>query len=203
MIIAFVGIDGSGKTTLLSLFKKHLEKKNKDVHIIKALDPTSDFMSNYNFIRNKYISTTPENKHDLNIIGSYIMSFDLFQQSEKIKAMNTTNSIILLDRWAICQQLYAKVWMAENNFANTVYSMCLIPDITFVIDSNLDIVEQRLIARGGPNEYENMMCLRRLKRMYIKYANEHGNAILIDNNTSIDVAIQKVIDMYERYIDKT
>ena len=197
MIIAFVGVDGTGKSTLLSRFAKYLEKTGKKVHIIKALRPDSTFMKNYNMIRKEYLSQHPEKTHQLNVCGSYIMSFDLLQYSEIIKELDSTNKVILLDRWAICQQLYAKVWMAENDFANIVYGMCVEPDITFVIDSDMDLIEQRLQDRGGANEHENILCLRRLKRLYNKYAAEHEKAVLIQNNGEIEHAYSIIVSEYE------
>lgn len=198
MIIAFVGIDGTGKTTLLSRFANHMEKEGKEVHVIKALRPDSIFMKNYNMTRKEFLFRHPDKKHQLNIIGSYIMSFDLLQHSEAIKGLNSTDKVIILDRWAICQQLYAKVWMAENDFTNIAYDMCLEPDITFVIDSDMDLIVQRLQDRGGANEFENILSLRRLKKHYIKYAIEHEKAVLIENNNELYKAYRNIIREYKK-----
>lgn len=198
MIIAFVGVDGTGKTTLLTRFAKHLEKKGNKVHVIKALRPDSTFMENFNMIRKEFFSQHPDKKHQFNIIGSYIMSFDLLQHSEAIKRLNSTDKVIILDRWAICQQLYAKVWMAENDFTNIAYDMCIEPDLTFVIDSDMNLILQRLQNRGGANEFENILCLRRLKKLYLKYAIEHKNAVLIQNNNEIYKAYRNIIREYKK-----
>lgn len=198
MVIAFVGVDGSGKTTLLSLFAKYLETKDKKVKIIKALRPESVFLQNYNKIRNEFGLHYPKKKHEFNVIGSYIMSFDLLQQSEAIKKLDSNDIVIILDRWAICQQLYAKVWMAENDFINVAYRMCLEPDITFVIDADMRLIEQRIQDRGGANEYENILCLRRLKKMYQKYSSENENAILIRNNSKLDDAYANIVQEYRK-----
>ena len=198
MIVAFVGIDGTGKTTLLSRFERYLKSVGKDTQIIKALDPASIFMQNYNRLRSEFFSKYPNKKHEFNIIGSHIMSFDLLQQSEAIKKMDATNTVILLDRWSICQQLYAKVWMAENHFSSTAYSMCLEPHLTFVLDSDINIIQQRLQCRGGSNEYENILSLRRLKKLYIQYAAENKNAILIENNQKIYKPYINIIREYRK-----
>lgn len=198
MIVAFVGIDGTGKSTLISWLAKYLEETGKIVHIVKALRPDSTFMNNYNMIRKEYLCQYLDKKHQLNIIGSYIMSFDLIQHSENIKMMDSANKVIILDRWAICQKLYAKVWMAENDFTKIVYDMCLEPDITFVIDSEMNLIEQRLQNRGGANEHENILCLRRLKKLYNKYAMEHEKAVIIQNNDEIDNAYMNIIREYEK-----
>ena len=197
MIIAFVGIDGTGKSTLLNYFAKYLECNGKVVHTIKALKPESIFMENYNILRRAFLQQYPNKQHQLNVYGSYIMSFDLLQNSEAIKKLDSDDKVILLDRWAICQQLYAKVWMAENEFANIAYGLCLEPDITFVIDSDLDLVEQRLKNRGGANEHENIYCLCRLKRLYKKYADTKETAVLISNNNDIKQACDTIIQEYE------
>lgn len=196
MIVAFVGIDGSGKTTLLNLFAKYLEERGRQVYIIKALTQKSSFMINYNNLRDEFRLKHPEKKHEFNVISSYIMSFDLLQQSEKIKEMDSGDKVIILDRWAICQQLYAKVWMAENDFAKMAYQMCLVPDLTFVIDADLNIVEHRIENRGGANEYENIYCLERLKKLYLKYAAEHNAAVLIENNSELSEAYLDIIREY-------
>ena len=198
MIIAFVGVDGTGKTTLLSRFARYLEKTGKTVHIIKALRPDSTFMKNYNMMRKEFLFQHLDKNHQLNIIGSYIMSFDLLQQSEAIKALDSNDKVIILDRWAICQQLYAKVWMAENDFTNIAYGMCFEPDLTFVIDSDMSLIEQRLQNRGGANEFENILCLRRLKNLYSKYAIEHKKAVLIQNNNEIYKAYMNIIREYKK-----
>jgi thymidylate kinase len=198
MIIAFVGVDGTGKTTLLSRFARHVEKEGKTVHIIKALRPDSTFMKNYNMLRKEFLLQHQDKKHQLNILGSYIMSFDLLQLSEAIKELDSTEKVIILDRWAICQQLYAKVWMAENDFTNIAYDMCFEPDLTFVIDSDMDLIEERLQNRGGANEFENILCLRRLKKLYLKYAMKHEKAVLIQNNNEIYKAYRNIIREYKK-----
>ncbi|MDR0404883.1 MAG: hypothetical protein LBH37_03750 [Oscillospiraceae bacterium] len=197
MIIAFVGVDGTGKTTLLSKFAEYLKQTGKTVTIIKALRPDTTFAKNYNMVRKEFFEKYPNKKHELNVIGSYIMGFDLLQNSEDIKDSDSSNKVIILDRWAICQQLYAKVWIAENDFTNIVYSMCLEPDLTFVIDSEMDLIEKRIQSRGGANEFENILCLRRLKKLYCKYAMENEKAILIKNNREICEAYANVIREYE------
>jgi dTMP kinase len=202
MIIAFVGIDGSGKTTLLSRFAVYLEEKGKKVQIIKALRPDSVFINNYNMIRNEFCRKHPDKKHEFNIISSYIMSFDLLQQSEGIKALNSDDTVIILDRWAICQQLYAKVWMAENDFSNIAYQMCFEPDLTFVIDADMNLIDQRLESRGGANEFENILSLRRLKKLYLKYARENEKAVLVQNNNEIIEAYRNIIKEYEKKNEK-
>lgn len=196
MIIAFVGVDGSGKTTLLSLLAKYIEKTGKKVQIIKALRPDSIFMNNYNNIREEFWLQHPDKRHQFNIMGSYIMSFDLFQQSEVIKGLDTTDKVIILDRWAICQQLYAKVWMAENDFTRIAYQKCIEPDLTFVIDSDMSLIEQRLQNRGGPNEFENILSLRRLKKLYLKYAMENKKVVLIQNNNELNEAHMSIVREY-------
>ncbi|WP_225999286.1 hypothetical protein [Paenibacillus sp. BJ-4] len=198
MIIAFVGIDGTGKTTLLSRFAEYVEKKGKSVHVIKALRPNSTFMKNYNMIRKEFLIQHPDKNHQLNIIGSYIMSFDLLQISEVIKGLDSPDTVIILDRWAICQQLYAKIWMAQNDFTNISYDMCLEPDITFVIDSDMNLILERLENRGGANEFENTLSLRRLKKLYLKYADEHKKAVLIENNNELCKAYRNIIREYKK-----
>ncbi|HAU86735.1 MAG TPA: hypothetical protein DCW90_14960 [Lachnospiraceae bacterium] len=199
MIIAFVGIDGSGKTTLLSEFAKYVVSTGKKVQIIKALNQKTQFMKNYNSVRKKFFEQHEDKKHELNVIGSYIMSFDLLQQSELIKQQDSSDTVTILDRWAICQQLYAKVWMATNDFTNIVYDMCLEPDITFVINADLNVIEQRIEQRGGANEFENMMSLRRLRKLYLKYADGHDKAVLVENNGEFNEALQKIIQEYENW----
>jgi dTMP kinase len=198
MIIAFVGIDGTGKTTLLNKFKQYLTESGKSVQIIKALRADSDFMLYYNKVREEYLRQCPGQNHELNIIGSYIMSFDLIRWSEEVKKMNKADEIILLDRWAICQQLFAKVWMAQSVFTNISYGMCLEPDLTYIIDSDMDLVLQRLKDRGGASEYENILGLKRLKKLYRKYAENNEKAVLITNNGDIYQPLQEIIVEYEK-----
>lgn len=197
MIIAFVGVDGTGKTTLLSKFEKYLKKNNKQVQILKALKPGTNFLTNYNIVKHEFIKDYPDKLHYFNIISSHLMSFDLFQQSEYLKKINNDDNVILLDRWAICQKLYSQVWMAENQFSKMVYKMCLVPDLTFVLDCELNVIKKRLELRGGANEFENYLALRRLKKKYIRYAESDENAILIRNNGSLESAFYEIIGYYE------
>lgn len=197
MIIAFVGIDGTGKTTLLSLFEKYLKKNNKQVQTFKALKSETRFLNNYNMIKQEFLKDNPNMQHYFNVISSHLMSFDLFQQSEYLKEINNEDNVILLDRWAICQKLYSQVWMAENEFSKLVYKACLVPDLTFVLDCDMDVVKKRLDLRGGPNEFENYLVLRRLKRQYLRYVETDENAVLIQNNGALDYAFQKMKKYYE------
>ena len=88
--------------------------------------------------------------------------------------------------------------MAENEFSNTAYNMCLEPDISFVIDSEMTKIEQRLLNRGGANEFENRLSLRRLKKLYLKYGQNNENSVLIYNNKELDEALMKIIEAYEK-----
>lgn len=198
MIIAFVGIDGVGKTTLINMFEKYLKKEGKKVHIIKALNLDSDFMKNYNILRNQYFLKYPDKKHTFNVISSYLMSFDLFQQSEVIKKMDSQDTVVLLDRWAICQHLYAKVWMANNEFTDLAYNSCLEPKLTFVIDADMELVQKRIEDRGGANEFENILSLRRLKKLYQNYAKNNEKTIYIKNNAEIEIPYLEIINEYNK-----
>ena len=153
-------------------------------------------MNNYNKIQEEYTKCNSDQNLKLNRIKAHLISFEMFQKSEKIKKSESMNRVILLDRWSICQQIYAKAWMAKSNFNSVAFRLCLEPDLTIVVDSELSIIEQRLNDRGSADEFKKMICPERLKRLYLIYESENKNSVLIKNNGILSKALASVVKEY-------
>lgn len=142
MLISFEGIDGSGKTTQINLLKKKLEQSGVSVYIFR--EPGGTEVSEYirGILLNPEIEIDPVTE---------ILLFSAARSqliAEKIKPLNSSDKIIILDRFydsTVAYQGYgrASINLKDIHHLNQVASHGLKPDVTFYLRVSLDVAEAR------------------------------------------------------------
>jgi dTMP kinase len=142
ILISFEGIDGSGKTTQINLLKKKLETDGQDVHFFR--EPGGTELSEV--IRG--ILLNPE--IDINPVTEMLLFSSARSQliAEKVKPLESTNAIVILDRFydsTVAYQGYGRrsVPLEQVHQLNAIASHGLIPDITFYLRIDLEVAEKR------------------------------------------------------------
>ena len=142
ILISFEGIDGSGKTTQINLLKKKLEADGHDVYFFR--EPGGTELSEV--IRG--ILLNPE--IEINPVTEMLLFSSARSQliAEKVKPLQDTNAIVILDRFydsTVAYQGYGRksVPLEQVHQLNTIASHGLVPDITFYLRIDLEVAEMR------------------------------------------------------------
>lgn len=196
MIIAFSGCDGVGKTTLLHETAKILQKQGYRVKAFKPLAQSTIFCQNLLTVKKGYPGTIG----DLNTRLRLLIAFETYQISNKLLEEQYEYDYILLDRWTLCQRVYGAVWQNVEPLAEHILDQCIIPDITFIIDAEEQVVDRRLAQRKERKPIEDMYALKRVLRRYRQIAEKaNDRTILIDNsNREIETTLQCIVNEINR-----
>lgn len=179
MIVAFCGIDGAGKTSIITEIKKWLSENDYSVKYLKAVKGTSTYCKNFDKIVESYKDMFSENLPGE--YGSVLLGFQLFQESEKLKRQKNKYDIILLDRWTTCHEAYSYAYIIKNKPLKSILKSCLTPDLTFLIDVDLETALKRVNQREVVKKQESYPILKRARKKYLKIAEENLDIITITN----------------------
>ncbi len=198
MIIAFAGCDGVGKTTLLYETEKMLRSQGYSVKAFKPLAQSTPFCQSLLTIKQGYSGTTG----DLNTRLRLLIAFETYRISLKLKEEQNKYDYILLDRWTLCQRVYAAIWQNIEPLAEHILNQCLDPDITFIIDADEEDVDRRLSQRTERKPIENMFALKRVLRSYRNHAKLTRNKfVLIDNREGkMESAVQEILNKLNEFV---
>lgn len=182
MIICITGIDCCGKGTQIGLLINFLQKNGHDVFLSKAYAQAekecfSPFMEYW----------CPE---------SIMFLFQALhaQQRDKAEKAIEHNKIVVADRWDESYLAYhSNHGKLENNEKllkdlNEIAFKNIIPDITFLLKTRIDIAKKRCKHRGEdffdqlPSEYHETMA-----NAYLKIAKSRNWVILDGESALIDI----------------
>lgn len=188
MFIAFCGIDGSGKTTIIKEIRKWLLSLGYDVKTLRPLKATSFYSKNFKIVTNHYKERFTENfpGHD----GSVLLGFNLVQESERMLKTKKENQIVLIDRWTPCHEAYSYAHLIKSKQLQAILDSCLIPDMTFLINVDLNVALNRISSRNQVKEQESYPILYRARKKYLKNAETTKGIQIINNN---DGELEKAI----------
>lgn len=191
MLVAFAGCDGVGKTTIIRAVQAKLIEKGYSVKVLKPLAQGTEFSGNIRVIRCGY----KENKHTLNNKIRVLIAYETFCVSKMISAELENFDFILLDRWTLCQIVYATVWGNEEPLADHILQLCIKPDITILVDGDEDVVNRHIDMREQREDIEDRAALRRILRTYRKFAaNDDSIKRVVNEEGLIEKTIENVLE---------
>jgi len=197
LFITFEGADGCGKTTQINLLNDYLLKKNYKT--IVTLEPGgSDIGKNLRQIllhHKGFVSDKAE---------LFLYLADRAQHIEEIVNKNILEgNIVLCDRCidsTVAYQGYARGEDIEKiNFLNEIATGGKKPDITFVLDIETEIAQQRLGNQKDRLEQEGMDFHKKVRLGYLELAKKYPERIKVINSNQ---PIEKVFSEVKSYIDK-
>lgn len=197
LFITFEGADGCGKTTQINLLNEYLTKKNYKT--IVTLEPGgSEIGKNLRQIllhHKGFVSNTAE---------LFLYLADRAQHIEEIVVKNVEKgNIVLCDRCidsTVAYQGYARGGNIEKiNLLNDIATNGVKPDITFVLDVDSEIAQERLGGEKDRLEKEGLEFHKKVRFGYLELAKKYPKRIKVINSNK---PIEEVFLEVRKYIDK-
>ena len=200
MFITFEGIDGSGKSKQA---KRCVEFLSKDHEVLHCFDP------GHTPIGNAVRSVLLNKEHmEMNSRTELLLYASARSQlvSEVIKPHLEKGGVVVSDRFYDSTTAYQgygrEIPLDLINKLNMIGAHELIPDLTFIIDTNLDVSDQR-IGIADRLECESREFRGRVRRGYLILAEQEPDRCkLIDGNRSIEEIHSDIISILEKELAK-
>lgn len=194
LFITFEGIDGCGKTTQIELLKQDLEKKGYTVIVTrepgaKGLgEKLREILLNYD----GEVSSNCE---------SFLFLADRAQHIDTIiKPAIDKGTIVLCDRHTdstVAYQGYGRQLNLEQIYQlNKIATNGIIPDITFVLDIDIDTSLKRIGKGRDRMENSGREFFERVRKGYIEISNQEPQRVKLIQGNSLVEEIQGVISNY-------
>lgn len=198
-IIAIDGPDGAGKTTQIKLLADYLTGQGLDVHVTRASGGTPIGEE----LRKASLSMHPR-RAETDVYISLAMHTELGYDLQKRKA---AGQIVLVDRSPLAVLGYnmGGSQLADEQLAfdacRTLLKLWDI-DVMVYMDADQDIMDERLLARGGSDYFESQ---GEDYRMRVKQGYERGlellqsdaslvgNLVKLDASQSVDAIHQQLV----------
>lgn len=210
VFITFEGIEGCGKTTQIGMLKEYLESKNYPV--LMTREPGGTGLGER--IRAILLNSSSE-------IIAPLAEFFLYEAcraqilEEVIKPALKNNKIVLCDRFAdstIAYQGYGKgLDLDAVKEINKLAAGAVIPDLTFIIDCEVDAGLKRAWARINSAktknkedrfEKEDIEFHKRVRDGYLKVAAAEPDRIKVINGThDIDTIHKEICGIVEKRLN--
>lgn len=191
MIISFCGIDGAGKSSLIELTEKELKNNGYSVFVFKSVSSKSLFCKQFEqvscYYKKKYMRNIPTN------YSSILLAFKLFQDSQFIDKIKDKFDFILLDRWVPCHKAFSRTYLTQSDLLDCILESCINPDLTFIVNTDINTSQRRILERGSIKKQESFYILYRAQKYYLEYS-KNKNCYLIENeDDKLNEAKNKII----------
>ena len=200
MFITFEGIDGSGKSEQAKRCVKFL---SKNFDVLHCFDPGHTPIGNAvrSILLNKeHMEMDPRTELLLYAAARSQLV------SEVIKPHLKKGGVVISDRFydsTTAYQGYGRELPLDLiNKLNMIGAHELIPDLTFIIDTDLDVSSKR-VGIADRLECENREFKSRVRQGYLALAErEPGRCIIIDGNRSIEEIFATIKNILEKKLVK-
>lgn len=190
LFVVFEGIDGAGTSTQLPLLTAYLKQRSKYNEVLESHEPWNSLHAE----KARKILEEDEDPFSKGHELAQLFVNDRVAHSEILDQILKWGAFVLLDRYSISTCAYQGAQGTDREELIKMHRCkgILIPDITFFIDVDQEVAEQRLIARGSPKEkFEgNRSFTQILIKHYRELANSNrglfGRIKTIDGNQSIE-----------------
>jgi dTMP kinase len=101
--------------------------------------------------------------------------------------MMALNDVIVWDRGPLCYRAYSDAYNAENRFTAHLHELLPRPDLTILLDVDVDIASQRIKARRSKaaKSDEAPDFLTRVRESYLRLAKATKDVAIIDGRGNI------------------
>ncbi|MDC1100061.1 dTMP kinase [Gammaproteobacteria bacterium] len=195
-IISFEGIEGVGKSTQIKMLDEHLKSKGLSTEILR--EPGSTVTGE------KIREILLNSDEDLSSETELLLMFSARAQLIKEKIINSSNDLILFDRFfdaSSAYQGYGRGLSLKliNNLIE--FTKCPIPDITFLLDISVDEGFKRKtndtkdrIESSGNTFFENV------RQGYLDLSKNNNRIKVLDAHKPINDLHQEIITITNQYI---
>lgn len=196
MFITFEGIDGSGKSEQA---KRCVEFLSKDHEVLHCFDPGHTPIGNA--VRSVLLN---KNHMEMDARTELLLYAAARSQlvTEEIEPFLAKGGIVVSDRFydsTTAYQGYGRELPLELiGQLNMIGAHEHIPDLTFIIDTNIDTAGQR-IGKADRLESENREFRQRVREGYLAISKkEPGRCKLINGNRSIDEIHAEIVSILQK-----
>lgn len=183
--ITFEGIDGSGKTTQSKMLYDFLSENFGKENVVLTKEPSDDTQLK-SLIRDILLNS------ELDIYTQlFLFLADRKNHYEKIiKPALKQNKIVICDRYIDSTVAYQLEQIKTNfsvfNFFNEIIDDLFIkPNITFLLDIDIQLAEQRIKERNNNNFMDKTANLIRVKNVFLELAKGYDRIITINCRSSL------------------
>lgn len=214
LFITFEGPEGSGKTTLIKFLNEKINYciNNGEIKYSGTL-ATREPGGKNNLLAEEIRNILLNKKNDWDIPN--ITESLLFAASRSVHVIQTikpaleNNKIVLCDRYldsSIVYQGYVRGLGVELvTKINEFVIQGLLPDITFYLDVDPQVGLDRIKNNNrNTNRFddENLDFHFQIAKYYKEYFAKKSNVIRLDANSSIDILVNKCIEVIKNYENK-
>ena len=197
LFITFEGADGCGKTTQINLLNEYL--KNKNYKTVVTLEPGGTEIG-----KNLRQILLHHKGFVANAAELFLYLADRAQHIQEIVVKNKNEGkIVLCDRCidsTVAYQGYARGGDIEKiNLLNEIATEGVKPDITFVLDIESEIAQQRLTGEKDRLEKEGLEFHKKVRLGYLELAKKFPERIKVINAAQ---SIEEVFSEVRGYIEK-
>ncbi|WP_090646389.1 dTMP kinase [Paenibacillus sp. UNC496MF] len=184
-IVAIEGLDKSGKATQTKLLREALEQQGHKV-------ATSEF-HRYDTPTGKLVMDWLTGKYDVDQLTiEFIMAADKQAQQGWFRELDAMGyDILILDRYTLSQQAYAKANKVPASLVNELQRHMIAPDINIIIDipANISMTRKGKHNDGQNDRYESdLAMLMRVREYYLN----SWNCFILDGEMSIEHIHEKM-----------
>ncbi len=194
VFITFEGIEGAGKSTQAKKLYEYLISKGKNAVLTREPGGTKTGKK----IREILLSHSNE-------IFSPISELFLYEADRNFHIHNVIKPNLEKGNYVICDRFIDST-LAYQGYArgldielikglNKIAAEGLEPNITFLIDIPIEISLQRLGNNKDRIENENIEFHKRLRKGFLKIAEEEDRIFVIDGTKDIESIFQEIIDI--------
>ncbi len=201
IFITFEGGEGCGKSTVMENVYQMIVPYVGPSNLVSLREPGSDPVSEQ--IRN--ILLNPENKDSLQSLTELFLFEAARSQfvSNILKPNLEQNKIVLCDRYfdsTTAYQGYGRgISLEYINYLNRLASQEIIPDLTLLLDSPVEVGLERALGNGKKLdriEQEGFDFLEKVRQGFLEIAKNYSDRFII-----IDAARKKELVVEEAYIE--
>ncbi|MGL6124985.1 MAG: dTMP kinase [Metamycoplasmataceae bacterium] len=208
MFITFEGLDNAGKTTAIKRLIEYLKVNNIDKNYVFTREPGGTGIKEAEFIR-EFVLSPEYNIDPMSEALLYLVSRKI-HLTRVIEPALKEGKIVVCDRFIDSSLAYQgsgrELGIDKIRDLNSIVTNNIKPDFTFYIKVSPEVSVQRLSSNKDSLdrlESNELDFYKRVAKGYDQVINKDKNRfIIIDGNLSIDKVAEKVIEEFDKIMNK-
>lgn len=191
--IVLEGIDGAGTTTQRARIAQALSKRGYDVH--ETAEPSG--LPVGKLIR-QALQKEPEWEPTQFALAFALDRLDHVKR--EIEPAMRAGKVVLSDRYVISSLVYQSLELPMD-WVESLNRHAPEPDLTLLVDLDVEEAEMRRSKRGGPEEiFDANETQQRLRAAYLDCARRYPNTYIVSGSGSIEEVTKRLLDIIDNQL---